>query len=88
MIGTRNSQRGWNGGDEEEEHHDDAMHGEQLVVGLRLERSPCGVSSSSRIITAKAPPRRRRSDGDQVQQRDALVSTVSSQDLTPNWALI
>ena len=32
------------GGNQEEEHHDDAVHGEELVVGARLEDGAVGLN--------------------------------------------
>ena len=49
-------------GIQEEEHHDDAVHGEKLdLVSLRLEQVALReLSNSRRIITAKAPPRKKK----------------------------
>jgi hypothetical protein len=59
--------------DQEEEDHDDAVHGEQLVVGVGLDQVAAGVSSSRRISTANSRRREERRDRDQVQDRDPLV---------------
>ena len=61
--------------DQEEEHHDDAVHGEGLVVVVRRQtRSPCGVSSSSRISPAKSRSHEKHQrDADEVENGDALV---------------
>ena len=68
------AQRGRDRRDQEEEDHHHAVHGEQLVVGVRRDQ----VALRRQQLQADqrgedAAQEEEQRDGDQVQQRDALV---------------
>ena len=68
------AQHGGDGWDQEEEHHHLAVHGEELVVGVGLHQ----VARRSQQFQPdqqgeKSSDEKEESDGQQVEQRDALV---------------
>ena len=63
------------GGDQHEEHHRHAVHGEQLVVGVRRARGrPPASPARGGSPSAKRPPRKKaKVDDHEVHDADALV---------------
>jgi len=68
------SQHGWNRRDQEKEDHHHAVHGEQLVIGLRTDQ----IALRRQQLHANqrgegAADKEEQGDGGEVQQADALV---------------
>ena len=68
------AQGGGDGRDQEEEHHDDAVHGEELVVGLRLHHVALRRDQLEADEGGEdAADREHHGDARQVEEGDALV---------------
>ena len=74
MSGTRKlPKRRGDRRDQEEEHHDDPVHREQLVVGVVREHAFRRQQVQAHTDGERAADEEERRDGEQIQQRDALV---------------
>ena len=68
------AEHGGNRRDEEEEDHDHAVHGEKLVVGVGLDEvAGGGEQFEADEQREEAADEKEEGDGEQVEQRDALV---------------
>src|SRR5207248_2139564 len=68
------AQDGGNRGDQEKEDHHLAVHGEELVVGVRLHQVPGGSQQLEADKQRKeAADEKEERDRDQIEQGDALV---------------
>ena len=68
------AESGGNRGNQEEPHHDDAMRGEQLVVGFRIHHIPCRRQQlEAHQGCGSAAEKEEAGDRDHVKQSDALV---------------
>jgi hypothetical protein len=68
------AQRRWDGGNQEKENHDDAVHGEQLVVGLRLYQRALRLDQmQAHQDGEEAAHKKHQSNGRKIKKCDALV---------------